>query len=186
MVHETMNRKWKGYIKMNLIWIHAFFKSGSRTDLYFSLSEPLANPWSRKVILHYSSYIKMAYRRLSLTIIWFVSDTRVNSQDIHTPSARLIWGWARHETRESGALTTLQITEKTFHLDPLLSMPCPNMGNSVPFLSPNMVSSATRGLFFMFRFIAASRWSSPPEFDGWNWRDGFGAHFVKWVLIMES
>lgn len=28
---------------MNLIWIHAFFKPGSRTDLYFSLSEPLAN-----------------------------------------------------------------------------------------------------------------------------------------------
>lgn len=187
---------------LSFIMNPCIFRPALRTNLFFPLSIRTSSKSHdrdsvrRVIFLPHSSYIRMAYRRLSFTMRWFISDIWVSLQDTHAPSAALMWGWGRHETRESGARRTLQITEKAFHRDRLLSIPCPKMGNSGPFLTPNMVSWATRGLFLiMFHLIAASichlslSLSDAALYQNlmvWNWRDGFGVHFVKWVLIMAS
>lgn len=124
---------------------------------------------------------------LSLTIKWFISDIWANSVDTQTLSvAPLTWGWEqKHETRERGALTTLQITEMPFQdprEDDLLSMKIPLFPTP-----PYMFSSATRGLFFMFAdFVAKppAHASFYPLFLGFSGFRNFDSCFLvgtwKW------
>ncbi|KAJ6401424.1 hypothetical protein OIU84_016772 [Salix udensis] len=53
------------------------------------------------------------------------------------------------ERTENGARTILNTAERPFHLRALF-ISRTRMGNSAPFMPPNMLSSATRGLFPMF------------------------------------